>query len=1070
MNYGELYNQEYYRYHVGELPYDDPAWEDVFRRIAEHIVNDFHPQTFLDVGCAMGHLVSALRDMGVDAYGIDASEYAISKVRPEYRDYFRVWAAPEPFPSDIPQEYDMLSSIEVVEHLHEEDGDDFIAILCSHSKRVLFSSSPDDITEATHFNVQQPEYWLKRFAKHGYFRDLNYSVNYIAPQAMCLSYGAMEVPHVVEAYEHHIRLLEHRHNQQSLSNQELEEQKITNLNQEILEKSKKIAELEYAGQQMEKSLEEYRQRCSEMEEAVKQTREQLCKEQARNTLQEQMIVELDNKGKKALEEKQGEVYALMSEIHRRDFQLQQMNERNRRSIKVKCDNFKNRLFPRGTRRFVVAKIIFHSPRYLLRGYPFKAIAYLLKHGYSDTKKRIREIVYGIPFQTELLADTAVAITGGVRLPAAIPSHTCSVDIIICVHNAYEDVKKCIESVFEYTAEPYSIIIVDDGSAEQTRDYLKSIEESCPNVRRIRNEKGNGYTIAANMGLRASTADYCVLLNSDTIVTSGWLDKMIACAQSDPAIGIVGPLSNTASWQSIPKVFDEDGDWCHNVLPDGIDVQTFGRMVEKYSGQLYFNVPLLNGFCLMIARKTIEKVGYLDEENFGRGFGEEDDFNLRAYSAGIKLAVADNTYIFHSQSKSYTDTKRLELCKTSGAKVRAKHGDALLDFAVNQVHKSYIFLGIRARVVAMLEREQIRSRIRQQWEGKRILFILPIAEAGGGGNVIIQEAQMMIEMGLDVYLYNEARLKHYFEQAYPQLSVPVIYGEGLGGFRAYASDFDVICSSLYATVRYCDFSAMKTPPIVAYYVQDYEPYFFTEGSAKYLEAEKSYTAIPGMVRVTKTTWNANEVLKHHRVPCTVIGPSINIDLFRPRKHLGNQVVHICAMIRPESPRRAPGLTMKILKRVALKYGDRVCISIFGSDPTRSPADAAFFRSVETDFAFTQHGKLSPLQMADLLSESDVFADFSSFQAMGLTAMEAMASGCAVIVPQSGGAGDFAKNEENCLVVDTHNEDACMNALCRLIDDSALRERLCTNGIQDMCQYYPEKSAYNFLNAVFEKKGE
>lgn len=145
-------------------------------------------------------------------------------------------------------------------------------------------------------------------------------------------------------------------------------------------------------------------------------------------------------------------------------------------------------------------------------------------------------------------------------------------------------------------------------------------------------------------------------------------------------------------------------------------------------------------------------------------------------------------------------------------------------------------------------------------------------------------------------------------------------------------------------------------------------------------------------------------------------------------------------------------------------------IFGSDPAVYPADAAFYRSVETDFAFTQHGKLSPLQMAELLGENDIFVDFSSFQAMGLTAMEAMASGCAVIVPQAGGAGEFAKNEENCLVVDTHNEQACMNALCRLIDDGALREHLSTNGIQDMCQYYPEKCAYRFLNAVFEKKGE
>jgi len=265
----------------------------------------------------------------------------------------------------------------------------------------------------------------------------------------------------------------------------------------------------------------------------------------------------------------------------------------------------------------------------------------------------------------------------IRLPISVSRHIESVDIIICIHNALEDVKRCIESVFEYTSEPFDIILVDDGSENPTKEYLESLAHDCSNIKLIRNEQACGYTCAANMGLKRSNADYCVLLNSDTIVTTGWLDKMIQCKKSNDKIGIVGPLSNTASWQSVPKI-EENGDWAHNKLPDGINLERFGEMIEINSAQLYPCLPLLNGFCIMLHRSVIDVLGYLDEENFGAGFGEEDDYNLRAGKMDIQLAVADDTFIFHAQSKSFTDEKRIELSRQNGEKLRKKHGDHLLN--------------------------------------------------------------------------------------------------------------------------------------------------------------------------------------------------------------------------------------------------------------------------------------------------------------------------------------------------------------------------------------------------------
>ena len=645
-------------------------------------------------------------------------------------------------------------------------------------------------------------------------------------------------------------------------------------------------------------------------------------------------------------------------------------------------------------------------------------------------------------------------------------HTENVDIIICVHNAYEDIKCCIESVFKFTSEPFRLVLVDDGSSAQTRDYLISISKDFPNTKLFRNEIAVGYTRAANMGLKFSDAEYCILLNSDTIVSEGWLDKMIKCRKSGINVGIVGPISNTASYQSVPDISDGNGDWARNELPSGIDLQQFSYLVEKNAGQIYPKFPLLNGFCLMLHRSVIDTIGYCDEENFGDGFGEEDDYNLRAGKAGFQLALADDTFIFHAQSKSYTDEKRIALCNKNGMKLRQKHGDAFLDTKVDIMKYNFVLEGIRARIRIMPEREHLVKNAKERWGRKRVLFLLPIDAAGGGGNVIIQEARSMIQMGIDVWIYNLNRFKINFEASYPDLGIPVVYGDKPDSFRKYAGEFDIICATMYSTVENCNFTGLGIETRSAYYIQDFEPDFYERGDAEYESAFKSYTLIPKMTRVTKTEWNQSIVERMTGAKVTVIGKSVDIDLYRPRKLFPNRDrIVIAAMVRPNSLNRAPELTLEIMNELAKKYGEKVVILVFGSDPENSYGDRDFWNTNHKEPQIINLGKLNRYEMASLLSCTDIFADFSSFQAMGLTAMEAMACGCGVIVPKNGGSVEFVVDGKNGIVLDTSKKSLCFRALCRLIDEPEYLYKLAYQAISDSCLYYPEKSAYNFLEACF-----
>lgn len=248
-----------------------------------------------------------------------------------------------------------------------------------------------------------------------------------------------------------------------------------------------------------------------------------------------------------------------------------------------------------------------------------------------------------------------------------------VDIIVCVHNARDDVQRCLDSVVLHTSTPYRLIIVDDGSERTTATYLQGFVQLASNAVLLRNDHARGYTQAANQGLRASTSSVVVLLNSDTIVTPHWLDHLLDCLQSDPQIGVAGPLSNAASYQSVPERFEPTGDWALNPAPPGWDTTSIAAAVEQLSPRAFPRVPFVNGFCLAIKRAVIDAIGFFDEAGFPDGYGEENDFCLRAADAGFALAIADQAYVYHAKSRSYSHQRRRTLGRSGRETLISKHG-------------------------------------------------------------------------------------------------------------------------------------------------------------------------------------------------------------------------------------------------------------------------------------------------------------------------------------------------------------------------------------------------------------
>src|SRR5262245_8696181 len=185
---GAAYDRHYYETALGAEPYDraQSVWTDFFAAVADRIVADIKPQRVLDVGCAKGFLVEALRDRGVEAFGIDVSEYAISEVRADIKPFCRVASATAP----LEGRWDLIACIEVLEHLDEAAGRRAISNICAVTDDVLFSSAPDDFAEPTHVNVRPTPWWLARFAEQAFALDVDYDATFVARHAVRVRGGA----------------------------------------------------------------------------------------------------------------------------------------------------------------------------------------------------------------------------------------------------------------------------------------------------------------------------------------------------------------------------------------------------------------------------------------------------------------------------------------------------------------------------------------------------------------------------------------------------------------------------------------------------------------------------------------------------------------------------------------------------------------------------------------------------------------------------------------------------------------------------------------------------------------
>jgi len=204
-------------------------------------------------------------------------------------------------------------------------------------------------------------------------------------------------------------------------------------------------------------------------------------------------------------------------------------------------------------------------------------------------------------------------------------------------NAPEYTEAAVSSIVRCTRVPHEIIVVDNGSREETRARLARLE----NVRIVYNERNLGFATGCNQGAAIARGTHVVWLNNDVIVTDGWLDALLALHDQRATIGMTVPVSNNVHG--------------HQRIPDApADVARLSAFAAERAARLrgrWYRADVAMGLCMCIRREVIDEIGGMDPR-YAVGNFEDIDYCVRTRAAGYEIAVCEDSFIHHFGSVSF----------------------------------------------------------------------------------------------------------------------------------------------------------------------------------------------------------------------------------------------------------------------------------------------------------------------------------------------------------------------------------------------------------------------------------
>jgi len=236
-------------------------------------------------------------------------------------------------------------------------------------------------------------------------------------------------------------------------------------------------------------------------------------------------------------------------------------------------------------------------------------------------------------------------------------------VVVPVYNAVDETRACLESVVRWTPRSMDIVVIDDCSTDPRIAGLLEEFATGHGIRILHNDENLGFTRTVNRGFSVTSGDV-IILNSDARVTPNWAIGLRVAAYGGDLIASSSAVSDNAGAFSVPEPGANDS--------TGLDDDSLARLQRQRSGRRWIDAPTGHGFCMYLRRDALDDVGHFDDQLFPRGYGEENDWSMRAIERGWSHVLDDTTMVFHTNAASFDPDAKLELVAAARETLNRRH--------------------------------------------------------------------------------------------------------------------------------------------------------------------------------------------------------------------------------------------------------------------------------------------------------------------------------------------------------------------------------------------------------------
>ncbi len=575
------------------------------------------------------------------------------------------------------------------------------------------------------------------------------------------------------------------------------------------------------------------------------------------------------------------------------------------------------------------------------------------------------------------------------------------DVIIPIFNAPNWLKLCVYSLFNNTPKDYlgTVFLLDDCSDDITKNCINNLEKKYHKyVKVINNKKNVGFVKNVNNGLKLSSSKYVLLLNTDCLLSTNTIPKLISHMEKDHKIGLISPLSNNAANLTL-NMFD------------GFNYTQMDALLEKRFKGKIFDACTIVGNCLMISRDCIEKVGFLDEA-YGLGYGEETDYQFKAMEKGFSAKVAIDTYVFHKAEASFG------ISPEKSARVE-KNRNLFFERWGEKYEKE-------TRKYSQNDPIQfIKDNLKDSDYEINVdsLFFLPqVTQNAGGCHVVFDIVNYMAINGKSAnVLYEEI-----YDYQEIMLFNPIKFSNDI-----QLKTKQIIATIWFSTLRIRTLAQRLHVPIINL-VQGYENYF---------ENGHIYNSVTLTHKVADYDIVISEYLKcklfeMFDTEAKLIKNGINCDLICKRG--SSQKVNSITFVMRNNQMKGDYILADIIHMVDKKLKGLTLNVVYMSKDMEIPF-------VKNNRLQKILGPISRMEMINLLHNTDIYVDASVNEGFGLIGLESMASGAVPIMSNSFGVLSYLQDGKNGYIVDrVNNSDEYVEKIKYLVDNPTIFKELRSKG--------------------------